>query len=130
MDSWHDLFVAIDRELYASIDRTCLRILYLLHSSQEEYCSYKTLSIASAMTHDQLSKALQSLLAKGLITKDVDTTDKRVTLYRLEEKGQQLIQASDALIANEIFEFFRQNIRTKSNQFLQESFEARNLITK
>jgi DNA-binding MarR family transcriptional regulator len=92
-----------------------------LYSSDEEYCSYKTLSIASGMTHDQLSKALHILIEKGLITKSIDTNDKRVTLYRIEEKGRQLTQTSDSLIANEIFEFFKRNIKIKSNQLSQEN---------
>ena len=106
MNSWHDLFVSIDRELYSAVDRNGMQIMHLLYASPEEYCSYKTLSLASSMSHDQLSKSLQSLIEKNFITKSVDTKDKRVTLYRLEEKGLHLIQSCDELIRNEIFETF------------------------
>ncbi len=67
--------------------------------------SYKEIKLSVDCSHENLSKSLKQLEAKGLLLRRQDHHDRRVVRYQMTEGAWKLISAADNFISQEIMRF-------------------------
>jgi len=117
---------SVERDLKVSSDQ--LFVLSELASVPDQ--SVKDLAVRTMTTHSTVSEVVSQLIAKGLVTRTVDTSDARRALLRLTRQGGVLLRKSPRAIQEDLIEGFgtlRPSVRRALASGLERWLEASGL---
>jgi DNA-binding MarR family transcriptional regulator len=93
---------AVEREL--SVSAAQLFVLRELGDVPNQ--SVKDLAAVTMTTHSTVSQVVSQLIAKGLVTRTSDASDRRRALLRLTRQGANLVRRSPRVIQADLIEGF------------------------
>lgn len=93
---------AVEREHRIS----AAQLFVLTELARQPDQSVKDLAAVTMTTHSTVSQVVGQLLAKGLITKTVDSSDARRSALRLTRQGSSLLKKSPRAIQEDLIEGF------------------------
>jgi DNA-binding MarR family transcriptional regulator len=99
----------VERDL--KISSAQLFVLSELAASPDQ--SVKDLAQTTMTTHSTVSEVVSGLLAKGLVTRTVDSRDARRSVLRLTKSGLNLVRRSPRAIQQDLIEGFGSLRRTE-----------------
>ena len=93
---------AIEREL--SVSAAQLFVLMALGDAPDQ--SVKDLAAVTMTTHSTVSQVVSQLIAKGLVTRTSDASDRRRAVLRLTRQGANLVKRSPRVIQADLIKGF------------------------